>query len=232
MKCLKLAAAATAVIAAAALPGTACASLIWIETGPPGAGDSLATAQATVDSSFNTLDGIHGNLTATTQVNGKPLYQVDLFKIRISDFSAFSASTVNPSTAFDSALYLFDENGLGIFMNDDNGVDLLSSLPAGTATSNGLYYLAVALGGYSAFDASSMSLFQGDGSSSGAGALSSWLPGFEADSESALSYDIVLTGATNADLPEPGGIALLLAGGIAGWLSRRVSRGNASLAAA
>lgn len=230
MKRLKLAAAATAVIAAAALPGSACASLIWNETGPLGAGDTLATAEAIVAIGMGPLDGIHGNLTAATPFGGTPVYQVDLFKLRITDFSVFSASTVNPSTAFDSALYLFDENGMGVQMNDDNGVDLLSTLPVGTAGANGFYYLAVALGGYSALDASSLSLFLGDGSSSGGGALNSWQAGFDASTESALSYDIVLTGA--GFIPEPSGIALLLAGGIAGWLSRRVSRGNASLAAA
>lgn len=229
MKRTKLAALAAAVTAVA-LPMTAAAGIVWNETGLLGAGDSLATAQVVFNTVFNPLDEIRGTLTSTTPVGGGPIYQVDLYKIRIDDFANFSARTVSP-TAFDTALYLFDSAGLGVYMNDDNGVDSLSELPAGDPNgpaSIGSYFLAIAFGGYIANDASNLSLFLAGGFSDvlagdpGSGPLSSWSPGFGAGTESAYSYDIALTGATN--VPEPGSIALVLAGGIGAWLSRRPSR--------
>lgn len=230
MKRLKLVALAGMLGAGLALPGPSSAGLVWAEFG---AGDTLATAETTYNSAFSALDGIHGNLLATTAVDGAPLYQVDLYKIRIADVATFSARTTG-STAFDSALYLFDENGRGVYMNDDDGVGMLSGLPAGDAngpTSPGIYYLAVALTGYLAEDLSGLSLFlSGDftdvlGGYPGAEALNGWTAGYPAFSESALSYDIVLTGATNAELPEPASIALVLTGGLAAGLSRRRARG-------
>lgn len=223
-----------ALIAAAAIciSTTASASLVWTEMGADGAGDSVATAQATFDSTYHTLDGIHGNLTATTAIGAAPLYQVDLYKIRISDFNNFSAST-GGGTAFDTALYLFNDAGMAVYMNDDNAGDSLSTLPAGDAagpSSNGVYYLAIAFGGYVARDASSLSTFLSGsftdvlGGDPTAGALASWAPSYDAQTETPYSYDIALTGATTADLPEPGSLAMVLSCGVAGWLSRRATR--------
>lgn len=229
MKRTKLAA-LTAAVTALAVPMTAAAGIVWNESGLLGAGDSLATAQVVLDTVLNPLDEIRGTLTSTTPVGGGPIYQVDLFKIRIDDFAAFSARTVSP-TAFDTALYLFDSAGLGVYMNDDNGVDSLSELPVGDPggpTAIGDYFLAIAFGGYVANDASNLSVFLSGGFTDvlardpTAGPLSGWTPGFAAQTESAFGYDIVLTGTTN--VPEPGSIALVLAGGIAAWLSRRPSR--------
>lgn len=229
MKTTKLAIACAPMALALALPGAASAA-VWVEAGAGGAGDSVATAQATYDSSYNPLTGITGFLTATTPVNANPIYQVDLYKIRIDDPGAFSARTMAPVTDFDSALFLFDASGMGVYMNDDNGVDLLSTLPAGDAAgpvAAGIYYLAVALGGFSAFDVSDLSIFMPGGfgavaaADPAAGALHHWLPGFDAWTESPQSYFIALSGATNSDIPEPGSLALLLAAGVAGWLVRR-----------
>lgn len=229
-KCLQLAALACVLGSGLAAPGLAKAGLVW---GELGAGDVLATAETTYSSAYSMLDGIHGNLLATTVVDGTPVYQVDLYKIRITDAASFSARTTG-STAFDSALYLFDANGNGVYMNDDDGVSTLSGLPAGDAsgpTSAGIYYLAVALGGYLAEDFSSLSVFLAGGftdvlgADPAAGALNGWAAGFTAYSESSLSYDIALTGATNAELPEPASLALVLAGGLAAGLSRRRAQG-------
>ncbi|MDP1899085.1 MAG: PEP-CTERM sorting domain-containing protein [Rubrivivax sp.] len=228
MKRTNLAALFAAVVTAAALPTTASAGIVWTETGPTGAGDLLATAQTIYDSSFNTLDEIRGSLTTTALPNG-PIYQVDLYKFRIYDFANFSARTVSSELADDTALYLFNDTGFGVYMNDDNAGDFLSTLPAGdlaSPLSNGIYYLAVALGGYLANDALSNSLFQAGNFSdvlggSGFGPLNSWTPGFTSYTEPSFAYDILLTGATN--VPEPASIALVLAGGIGAWLSRRRS---------
>ena len=112
MKRLNVLASTLAAAFALALPGVASAGFVWTEQAP-GAGDLLATAQATYDSAFNTLDTISGALTNTTGA-----YEVDLFRIRIADPAAFSA-TVH-GDPLDFALFLFDEAGLGVFMSDDN----------------------------------------------------------------------------------------------------------------
>jgi hypothetical protein len=231
MKLKKTVAAAAWIASSLSISTSAWAGFVWNETTPVGAGDSLATAEVVYNFANDSLDRIHGMLTATPPVGSPPIYQVDLYKIRIADFNSFSARTVDPSTAFDTALYLFNGSGNGVYMNDDNGVDLLSALGPDGLSSNGLYYLAIAFGGFVASDALSASLFEADGSATaGAGALASWSPGFDAQTESPYSYDIVLTGAGNA-APEPGSIALMLASGIAAWCTRRKPRSDTLQAA-
>ncbi|WP_349742916.1 PEP-CTERM sorting domain-containing protein [Roseateles cavernae] len=226
MKPIKKIAALLAAAAALSLPTGAMAGFVWNETAP-GAGDLLGTAQTTYDSGFNSLSGIGGALTASVPVGGNPRHQVDLYKIRISDAASFSAKTLD--TGFDTALYLFDAAGLGVYTNDDDGMGLTSLLPAGDASgpiSDGIYYLAVAIGGFAAQDASSLPVFLAGGftdvlgGAPGAGALAGW-SGFDSGSESPLSYFIELTGATNAELPEPGTMGLLLAAGLGLWASSR-----------
>jgi hypothetical protein len=234
MKRTKFAALFAAVTVTAALPTAATAGFVWTETGADGAGDLLPTAQTVYDSAFNTLDEIKGTLTSIVPVGtipSAPIFQVDLYKIRINDFNNFSAKTVSSQPFVDdTALYLFNDTGFGVYMNDDNAADLLSTLPASdvnSPTSNGIYYLAVALGGFVANDASAMSMFGAGGFADtaagdpSAGPLAAWTPGFQALSELPFAYDIILTGATNGDLPEPGSLALLMAGGIGAWLARR-----------
>jgi hypothetical protein len=126
----------------------------------------------------------------------------------------------------DFALFLFDEAGLGVFMSDDNPSfpdPLLPGLPSGFGT--GIYYLAVAFALSNPVDGSGTSVFELTGSpvenvAAGTGTLAGWQlnPGF---ATSPFSYDILLTGATNSDLPEPATAALLMAGGIGAWLSSR-----------
>ena len=64
----------------------------------------------------------------------------------------------------------------------------------------------------------------------GTGALAGWQlnPGF---ATSPFSYEILLTGATNATVPEPATAALLLAGGLGAWLSSRRRKGADTTAA-
>jgi hypothetical protein len=230
MKRTKFAALFAAVTVTAALPTAATAGFVWTETGADGAGDLLPTAQTVYDSAFNTLDEIRGSLSVTALPNG-PIFQVDLYKIRINDVANFSAKTVSAEPSDDTALYLFNDTGFGVYMNDDNPdfSSLLSTLPAGDTSSpavNGIYYLAVSLGGFIASDATSNSLFAAGGftdvlGGSGSGPLASWAAPYPALSERPFAYDIILTGATNGDLPEPGSLALLMAGGIGAWLARR-----------
>ncbi|MGN6826956.1 PEP-CTERM sorting domain-containing protein [Paucibacter sp. M5-1] len=240
MKPIKKIAALLAAAAALSLPTAALAGFVWNETAP-GAGDLLGTAQTTYDSGFNTLSGIGGALTASVPVGGNPRHQVDLYKIRISDAASFSAKTRD--TGFDTALYLFDTAGLGVYMNDDmpDLSGLTSLLPSGDASSpisDGIYYLAVAIGGFVADGANGSPSFLAGGfndvlgGDAGAGALAGWT-GFDSGSESPLSYFIELTGATNAELPEPGTIGLVLAAGLGLWASsRRRAPRTPSIAAA
>lgn len=229
MKRIKLAALTLA--AALVLPASAVAGVVWNESGPSGAGDLLASAQTTYDSSYNTLSGISGTLTSSVPVGGSPRHQVDLYKIRIGDAASFSAKTRD--TGFDTALFLFNSSGLGVYMNDDmpDFSGLTSLLPAGDANSpvaNGIYYLAVALGGFIAQDGSGFSLFTNGGgfndvlgADPSSGALAGWADRFGSFSESPLNYFIELTGATTGELPEPGSLLLLLGAGLAAVVVRR-----------
>lgn len=228
---LALAAASAALI----FPSAASAGFVWSERAP-GAGDLTATAQVVLDSGFNTLDGIRGTLDSTTPVNGLPTYQVDLFRIRITDPAAFSATTIAPG--FDASLFLFDLNGLAVYTNDDDGQSTESALPAPLAgIAAGIYYLGIGMGGFQALDASSLSMFQAGsftdvlGADPAAGALAGWTSMFGTLFESPVTYDIVLTGATNAEIPEPATLALLLGAGLAGWASRRNRPATARTAA-
>jgi hypothetical protein len=224
----RLAAALLAVAGALALPGGAQAGTVWSEHGPGGAGDLLSTAQVTYDSAFNALDAITGSLSSSLGIGGNPVYQVDLYKIRLTA-ATFSARTLDAD--FDTALYLFDAAGHGVYANDDDGASLLSALPAGDAAgplSDGVYYLAVAVGGFIAHDASNLSNFLASLSSTdvvagdaNAGPLAGWTPGFDNFEEAARSYRIALTGATNGELPEPASLGLALAAGLGALAARR-----------
>lgn len=222
-----------AATAALAFPLQALAGFLWSEAGPAGAGDGLSTAQVTYSSTYEALGGIRGGLATSGPdlFGGSPIYQVDLYKIRVADVGAFSARTLG-QTAFDSQLYLFDKDGKGVYTNDDDGFDLLSLLPAGSSLgplAADVYYLAIAFGGYIALDAGDNSLFL-DGSPTDvlggnplSGPLAGWARSYDnGNSEALYSYEIALTGATNAELPEPGMFALAgVALGAAGLARRR-----------
>ena len=153
---------------------------------------------------------------------GSAFYEVDMYRIGISDFNTFSARSVS-SNPDDTSLFLFNSLGLGVYMNDDTTTDLLAFLTAGNASgpsSNGIYYLAVALGGTEAFDdgATPIASFLGLGTSlftdirggnPAAGPVGSWTPTFQSGTER-LDYSILLTGAVVAGIPEPATIALVL----------------------
>ncbi|HZN38146.1 MAG TPA: DVUA0089 family protein [Planctomycetota bacterium] len=65
----------------------------------------------------------------------------DMYLIEINAPGAFSATTVG-GAAFDTQLFLFEQDGLGVTFNDDS-VGLLSTLTAAFVTRPGRYYLAI-----------------------------------------------------------------------------------------
>lgn len=225
MKPMKVAALVIALGSVLASPA-ASAAFIWTENAA-GAGELIGTAQVVVDSTLHALDGIRGTLATRVLLSATPRNEVDVYKIFIDNAAGFSARTVS-SNPDDTALFLFSGIGDGVFMNDDNGLDLLSALPG--VGGIGFYYLAVAIGGFEALDAVANQVF-----SAGlftdlrpvdltSGPLAAWSQGFASYADLGLSYDIVLTGARIADVPEPKSLALLGIAGLAAWRARRPSR--------
>jgi len=125
--------------AAAALLGSSDARATpWTEVGD--AGELPASGQQPVGS--GALDSISGIIDAVDDR--------DLFRIRITDPTAFSAVTsggdpTTPATQLDAMLALFDASGLGIVLNDDrvlnDGNSELGALPLGATP--GIYFLAI-----------------------------------------------------------------------------------------
>jgi hypothetical protein len=123
---------------------------------------------------------------------------VDLFRIYVNDYADFSASTVGLAF-WDTQLFLFDEDGLGVTYNDDDpaGGNAQSVLTGQFLTSNGVYFLAIANDSYP-FSASDLIWLPQpydeerppDGPGAG-DALSGW---YKAGSGG--SYQIALTGAS------------------------------------
>ena len=161
------------------------------------------------------LETISGNLTAG---------DIDLYKITITNPATFSATTFG-TTPLDTQLWLFRVNGTGIAANDDTGLDLYSTLPAGNALYSGLLageYLI----GISAFNndpfSSGIPMFGGCGFSAVcgptvAGALTSWTT----SSGASGPYVITLTGASGV-IPEPTAALLFALGfGVIGSTRRR-----------
>jgi len=216
-----------------ALSSTASAGIVWREA-PPGAGELTSTAQLTKGDLGSSLDSIQGRLNTTPFVNGPFLSEVDVFSIYINDFSRFSARTVSSNSVDDTALFLFDSAGKGVYSNDDNESDFLSTLPRFLTGGPlaGFYFIAVAIGGFSALDEDGKSLFlTGNfpdllGPDSSAGTLARWKPEFPTLTDAGLSYNIQFTGARVAVVPEPTTalLVLLALGGLVATRSRRRSR--------
>lgn len=105
------------------------------ETGD--AGQLLPDAQV-IPSGSATLTSITGAISSSNDV--------DLFQISLTGGETFSATTVG-GAGFDTELFLFDANGIGVYGNDDvsSGIDQ-STLPAGTPLTPqqpGTYFLAI-----------------------------------------------------------------------------------------
>jgi hypothetical protein len=112
---------------------TGVASAQWLEIGD--AGDLPATAQ--VPQGAGPLPAIFGRLAAGTD-------DADMFLIHIDDPACFSATTCG-GTTMDTALWLFDTNGIGITFNDDDpgNCGLQSTLTGVFVPAAGDYYIAL-----------------------------------------------------------------------------------------
>ncbi|MBI5865315.1 MAG: hypothetical protein HZB38_12560 [Planctomycetes bacterium] len=156
------------------------------------AGQTASTAQ-TVGGS-GALNSIAGNLVAG---------DADVFLINICDPANFSASTNNANTsATDTQLFVFDSNGIGVVMNDDDPAGglrsrisnaIVGSYPAGN------YYLAVSRYDTDPIDASAQEIwldtpFNVERAPDGAGAANPW-DTFNGAATATGSYWIDLTGA-------------------------------------
>ena len=99
------------------------------------AGPLPETAQNLAGESVDQIDGT----IATTG-------DVDMYRLCLAGGRTFSATTVG-GTAVDTQLFLFDANGRGVYMNDDDPSGVLqSTLPAGhalTPQARGEYFLAI-----------------------------------------------------------------------------------------
>jgi hypothetical protein len=89
--------------------------------------------------------------SAVTRINGtfSDASDSDLYKVCLANGASFSASTVGGTlpASLDTQLFLFDQQGFGVYANDDwQGVGHGSMLPANhrfSPTTGGVYYLAV-----------------------------------------------------------------------------------------
>ena len=148
----------------------------------------------------------------------------DMYEIMIASPTAFSATVTgngnNPIV--NSALYLFDSAGDGLFGNDNiSGGNSLSAIPVGTTNllSPGLYFILITTSGN--LPAHGATNLFGDltNLTTVQAALSALkVNGYNTSgttpnpADSGKGYDIVLTGASFAETPEPATVALIGSG--------------------
>ncbi len=158
----------------------------WVEIGD--AGDLPATAQQTVGD--GQLATISGNLSVG---------DVDMYCIMVDDPATFSASTVGGAT-WDTQLFVFNVNGVGVAMNDDSGGTLQSLVGPFDAcmysTGPGLYYVAVSRYNADPRDASGGAILGSSGCNTTNGnPVASWT----ASTGTAGDYVITFTGVSYCD---------------------------------
>lgn len=196
-----------------ALSGVALGD-IWNEVGDAGGDTGVGSAQITVGS--GPLDEIRGAVGVDDIV--------DLYGIRITDFTQFRASVVGGAT-WDTQLFLFNADGTGQVENDDFS-GLQSEITNQGVFSNGIYYLGITRWNADPRNANGETLFGFDtwpGNDpgqrrpiEGRGPVASWT-----SSTAGAEYTIFLSGASFQEVPAPGAFALLGLGGIAAAGRRR-----------
>lgn len=184
------------------------------------AGELLNTAQvitSDISSERMPLESISGTISG----------DADLFQIFLTDSQTFSATTVG-GASFDTQLFLFDSEGMGIYGNDNATPKLnQSTLPTGgfSPTASGIYYLAISGFDYDPVSATGkifadfpeVSFDQVVGSTGPGGKLP--LSSFDgARLDSGGSYTIALTGAETVPqaVPESSSMLATLALGVWG----------------
>jgi len=185
------------------------------------AGQLIGSAQTTVGT--GALTDIFGS-TADK-------FDVDLYLINITDFAAFSASTVNSGTdaVLDTQLFLLTTSGKAVCLNDNalgGFQSVLSGASCGTGLGNGQYLLGIGTGYYEPVDGNNVLLFAPGLDTAVRGPNSSFALAGYADVgafDNAGAYDIKLTGAAAVSaVPEPATVALMLGGlAVCGVAARR-----------
>jgi hypothetical protein len=163
---------------------------IWYEQGD--AGDLPETAQSTGS-------GILSQIQGSLDVN-----DVDMYAIYITDPAAFSASTVGGAT-WDTQLFLFDANGVGVVAEDDT-VGLQSTIDntAGCITAPGLYYLAITRYNKDPLGCNDGGLWStNDNNCPNGPERSSRVNSWTSSTGTAGSYTIFLTGVAGATAGDP-----------------------------
>jgi subtilisin-like proprotein convertase family protein len=177
----------------------------WFETvnGGGDAGDLPANGQVVAGSFGLSIPQIRGTLTSGNDV--------DMFQIDICNLANFSATTF-PDTAFDTQLFLFNNAGFGVVMNDDvppgrPGANSLQSRISGALVpAAGTYYLAV-----SRYDTDPQSSgtdlwldnpFNTERAPDGAAAANA-INGWTANAQAAGNYVIALSGACAVSVSPP-----------------------------
>ena len=193
-----------ALVVAALTAGVASASP-WSEVG-----DASALLPGQQTNGTGVLDLITGNFTG--------YYDVDMYEIKVVDYTHFRASTVGLTTA-DTKLFLFNASGHGVTFDDDAGTSAQSTLTSQFLTANGTYYLAVtryniiaattgsAPGNY-IWNGNPYNVERAPDGPGAAGALAQWLG---ASMYADTTYGVDLKGVEYS-VPEPGTLGLLTLG--------------------
>lgn len=178
---------------------------VWLEVGDA---PELVPGQATVG--VGALTAISGTITPSN---------ADLYCIRIDSPSAFTATTVG-GAGWDTQLFLFDVNGVGVSHNDDDpgGAGLQSTLTGAFVPAPGLYLIGISGYNYDPVNAGGAliwanSPFNVERAPDGPGApgpLAAWTGTHTASDV----YRISLTGASYC-IPEPATLSLIALAGLA-----------------
>jgi hypothetical protein len=202
---------------------------IWNEV--TDGGDDAARLPENAQATFGV-----GPLTDIIGRLGNGFIGADMYLIRITDFNTFSAtsSAVGRNGVLDPALYLFDFSGHAIYGSDNNSLDPMNpdfqaTLPAGDPQGpehNGLYFILIAPSGNDPLNKFGNFIFP-CGCTAGTLYPQTKNTIIEHYSNSGIGpagsgrYDIHLTSADFANVPEPGTLGIGVGALLGGVLARR-----------